>query len=371
MFGSASGMPADLAVADLDGVNGFKISGEHAYDFAGISVSSAGDFNGDGFADMIIGASRAETNGYAAGAAYIVFGKATAFRDELQLSSLNGDNGFQINGVAAGDLLGNSVSGVGDFNGDGFNDVILGAPYGSSTGNESGTAYVLFGAMPAVAVARDGTAIANGIHGGNFNDALSGLGGNDRLFGHDGDDELLGGDDKDVLDSGGGNDTAKGGAGGDLLIGGEGADKLDGGGAGDRLIGGGGADNLNGGKGSDRFVFAAAGESTGPAFDRVIKADFGADVWDMSAAITAVDAEIDTGTLRQATFDADLAAAVNASRLGAQHVVIFEPSAGGFAGKIFLIADLNGVAGYQAGEDLVIQLLKAANLESLGAEDFI
>src|SRR6266550_2962750 len=97
--------PAVIALSSLNGSTGFKINGE-----------VAGDVNGDGFADLIIGASRAGPNGVSSGATYVVFGKASGFGATLSLSSLNGTNGFQINGVAAGDTSGFSVSSAGDIN---------------------------------------------------------------------------------------------------------------------------------------------------------------------------------------------------------------------------------------------------------------
>ena len=63
----------------LDGSNGFKLSGVAAGDFSGCSVASAGDVNGDGFADLIVGALRADPHGNNSGASYVVFGKASGF----------------------------------------------------------------------------------------------------------------------------------------------------------------------------------------------------------------------------------------------------------------------------------------------------
>ena len=57
MFGQASGFAANIDLSALDGTTGFKLSGVAANDYSGISVASAGDVNGDGFADLIVGAS--------------------------------------------------------------------------------------------------------------------------------------------------------------------------------------------------------------------------------------------------------------------------------------------------------------------------
>jgi len=128
-----------------NGANGFKLSGDKAGDRSGWSVASAGDVNGDGFADLIIGAPYADSPGSDSGAGYVVFGKAAGFGPNLDLSTLNGANGFKLSGVAAKDLTGVSVASAGDVNGDGFADLIVGAPTAASPGTDSGASYVVFG----------------------------------------------------------------------------------------------------------------------------------------------------------------------------------------------------------------------------------
>jgi hypothetical protein len=92
---------------------------------------------------------------------------------------------------------------------------------------------------------------------------------------------------------------------------------------------------------------------------------------DTLATVTAIDSEIDGGALKKGRFDADMSAAVDSAHLAPHHAVIFVPNADNLAGKTFLVIDVNGVAGYQGGEDLVVQLFGAQNLGNLGTEDFI
>jgi hypothetical protein len=113
----------------------------------GQSVSAAGDINGDGIDDLIIGASNADPNGQSGGGkSYVVFGSDEGFAASLDLSSLDGSNGFVLNGIDSLDFSGRSVSGAGDINGDGIDDLIIGAlladPNGQSAAGES---YVVFG----------------------------------------------------------------------------------------------------------------------------------------------------------------------------------------------------------------------------------
>ena len=67
-------------------------------------------------------------NGNDSGASYVVFGKAGGFAANINLSSLDGTTGFKLSGVAAVDISGRSVASAGDVNGDGFADLIVGAP---------------------------------------------------------------------------------------------------------------------------------------------------------------------------------------------------------------------------------------------------
>src|SRR4028119_2109344 len=134
VFGSNSGFAASFNLSALNGSNGFAINGIADADLSGSSVSSAGDVNGDGFDDLIIGAKYADGNGISSGQSYVVFGSNSGFAASFNLSALNGSNGFAINGIAAYDRSGYSVSSAGDVNGDGFDDLIIGARFASPNG---------------------------------------------------------------------------------------------------------------------------------------------------------------------------------------------------------------------------------------------
>ena len=188
---------------------------------AGISVSGAGDINGDGLADIIVGAEAADPGGLSSsGEAYVIYGQAGRSFSSLDLADLldtgagganeGGQLGFVIEGSSQFGRLGTSVSGVGDVNGDGFDDIAVGARNANADFN--GESYVVFG--------------------GNFTGDVTqaGTSGNDALTGNGGDDNMLGG---------------------------AGDDTLDGGGGADRLVGGTGNDSLTGGSGNDVYVFDA------------------------------------------------------------------------------------------------------------------
>jgi hypothetical protein len=303
VFGNASGFAANINLSDLDGNNGFRLGGVD--ERTGFSVASAGDVNGDGFDDMIVGAYQADPNGTDSGASYVVFGKAAGFAASFNLSSLDGSNGFKLTGAEAFSDSGRSVASAGDVNGDGVADLIIGAPFASPNGFASGASYVVFGKLPDAAVFRGGTASSQTLAGGAFSDVLAGLGGDDALFGNGGMDTLIGGDGDDALNGGAGDDSMNGGAGDDTyfadsnedqavefanqgtdtvrttasfalgrhvenliagsnagltltgnglsntITGGDGNDRLAGGNGADTLHGGDGNDTLNGGKGAD------------------------------------------------------------------------------------------------------------------------
>ena len=134
--------PPNAAPQDLSSTGADRtLYGIGAASRTGWAVAPAGDVNGDGIADAIIGA---PGEAKAAGAAYVVFGRAGG----SPLSALKdlGDGGFRIGGAAAGDQAGLAVSAAGDVNGDGLGDVAVGAPGATGAGRAgAGVVFVVFG----------------------------------------------------------------------------------------------------------------------------------------------------------------------------------------------------------------------------------
>ncbi|MCC6918008.1 MAG: calcium-binding protein [Alphaproteobacteria bacterium] len=256
------------------------------------------------------------------------------------------------------------------------------------------------------------------LQGGNGNDTLSGGNGLDSLSGGSGSDTYIDpGADIIVESAGGGTDSVQtgasyslanenlerlfltgtddiggsgnsaanliqGNAGANTLSGLAGADTLQGGAGNDSLDGGDGADLLVGGPGRDRLTpgpdaasdtlrFAAAADSTGVNRDLVIGLDLARDKIDLPAVPVTIAGLVSGGVLNEAGFNANLASAIGASVLAANGAVLFDPSSGtaDYADTLYLIVDANGVAGYQANADYVLQLQGASG--TLDTSDFV
>lgn len=118
---------------------GFIISGENANEQFGFSVGNAGDVNGDGWKDIVVGAPYANANN---GNAYVLYSKPGL--NALDLAKLNATSGFKLLGTGTfSATTGYAVNGIGDINGDGFDEVAIGAK--RHGGANKGAVYVVFG----------------------------------------------------------------------------------------------------------------------------------------------------------------------------------------------------------------------------------
>ncbi|PHQ79789.1 MAG: hypothetical protein COB66_06165 [Coxiella sp. (in: Bacteria)] len=146
IFGHSGAWPRTLELATLSNTAGVFINGIIGADQTGHYIASAGDMNGDGIGDLISGAHWADAGSRVdAGQSYIIFGRSV-WPAVIELSSLNGNTGVILNGIAAGDFSGRHATGAGDVNADGFADVIIGAPYVSVDGlSYVGQSYLVFG----------------------------------------------------------------------------------------------------------------------------------------------------------------------------------------------------------------------------------
>jgi len=170
------GLPVSASDPDpLSATPDWTASGEFLQTFFGVSVSTAGDVNGDGYSDVIVGAYQFSSNK----------GKVYVFRGSS--GGLLGSASWTATGATSDDRLGYSVSTAGDVNGDGFGDVVVGTPfvngglgkvyvyYGSAAGLPAGASWTVDG----TATDRTGSSVAGAgdVNNDGYSDLLVGHGG--------------------------------------------------------------------------------------------------------------------------------------------------------------------------------------------------
>ncbi|NCD34153.1 MAG: choice-of-anchor D domain-containing protein, partial [Spartobacteria bacterium] len=153
VYGKNGGLPAYIAANDSymgTATNATKLGGSHRAGEAGTSVSSAGDVNGDGLTDLLVGAPEANPGperGWA-GETYLVYGSTNTLPNQVVLTNtwLDGVNGMIFAGAVTNDKSGEAVSSAGDVNGDGLDDFLIGARYADPDGRDSaGEVYLVYG----------------------------------------------------------------------------------------------------------------------------------------------------------------------------------------------------------------------------------
>jgi Ca2+-binding RTX toxin-like protein len=172
---------------------------------------------------------------------------------------------------------------------------------------------------------------------------VEGGAGDDTIFGGNGGgagDTVTGADGNDVIKGFRGDDQIFAGAGADTITGGKGADTIDLGDVGDQ---------------ADVVVLNKVAESTGADRDLVVDFNVDFDRFDLDITVTGFDITVNA-TLSEASFDADLEAAIGNAQLARDHAVLFAANAGDLNGGLFIVVDANGNSGYQAGKDFVIEV---------------
>ena len=134
------GSNAGITAADVSGAAS-TILGDDADDALGYSVASAGDVNGDGYGDVIVGATGVDDGNTNEGAAYVFHGSASGIVPNG--SQANADSVIQ--GAQNEAYIGYSVAPAGDVNGDGYGDVLVGAPFYNNANVDAGAAFLYLG----------------------------------------------------------------------------------------------------------------------------------------------------------------------------------------------------------------------------------
>ncbi len=321
LFGGAAARTPKIYAGSLDGSDGFSIHGTGAESHLGIGLDGSGDFNGDGFDDLLIGAYTATALGRdSSGAGYIIFGHDQVTPRRFDIGTLDGSNGFEIAGHAPEDRTGREISNAGDFNGDGFDDILIGADFldreftsDQAAAYNVGGAFLIYGSESGTPASIDlarldaseglrfegetqddragvGARGVGDVNGDGFADialgavradsngysdngavyvvfgrasdprAIEGTAVSETLTGNGADNVIVAGQGNDHIRAGNGADGVHGGHGNDVLCGHAGDDRLFGDVGDDILVGSLGNDLLRGGKGADKLAIGTGAD---------------------------------------------------------------------------------------------------------------
>ncbi|HXL98869.1 MAG TPA: bluetail domain-containing putative surface protein, partial [Rhizomicrobium sp.] len=136
------------------------------------------------------------------------------------------------------------------------------------------------------------------------------------------------------------------------------------------FLSGEGSDDFTGGSQSDTFRYDDGIALSAATHDIINAFDFANDIVEFAADVTGIAAALDVGSVNKATIDSDLTNILTAARLPAHDALLYTAKTGNLAGHVFLIVDGNGVAGYQTGSDLVIELSGALHTGSISTANF-
>jgi hypothetical protein len=137
VLGASLGADAEIDLADAD----YIFLGEAQEDSAGYPVSGAGDVDGDGLDDILIGADHNDDGEANAGKVYLVLGASLGADVEIDLAAAD----YAFLGEISGDVTPSSLSAAGDVDGDGLDDILIGAFKSDDGGSSSGKAYLVLG----------------------------------------------------------------------------------------------------------------------------------------------------------------------------------------------------------------------------------